>query len=422
MPSSSAPPSSAPRHILHQAFSAAIGAAQPSQCLPPHLLALKPVTQGGRRLVIGAGKAAAAMAQVVEAACSDISDGLVVTRYGHRVPCQKIKVLEAAHPVPDDAGVAASAAILNLVQNLQLSDQVICLISGGGSALLTSPAPGLSLVDKQAINTALLKSGAPIAAMNCVRKHLSAIKGGRLAAAIYPATVHSFAISDVPGDDPAIIASGITVADPTTFAEARAILNRYNIALSPAVAAHLQNAAEETPKAGDPRLINTTFTLIATARQSLDAAAAYATAQGLKPIILGDDIQGEAREVAQHHAKMAREMAPGSVLLSGGETTVTMRGSGKGGRNTEYLLALGLALKDETNIYALAGDTDGIDGSEENAGAFWDAETFVRAHDRSPAADLANNDAYSLFAAANDLVVTEPTQTNVNDFRAILKI
>lgn len=416
------PSSSGPRHILYQAFSAAIAAAQPGQCLPPYLRALEPIAIGGRRLVIGAGKAAAAMAQIAEAICSDISDGLVVTRYGHSVPCQKIKVLEAAHPVPDDASVKASAAMLKLVQNLQPLDQVICLISGGGSALLTSPSPGLSLADKQAVNTALLKSGARIAEMNCVRKHLSAIKGGRLAAAIYPAAVHSFAISDVPGDDPAVIASGITAADPTTFAEARAILNRYNIVPSSAVAAHLQNAADETPKPGDPRLINTTFTVIAAARQSLYAAATYAKAQGFKPIILGDDIEGEACEVAQHHAKMAREMAPGSILLSGGETTVTVHGSGKGGRNTEYLLALGLALKDETNIYALAGDTDGIDGSENNAGAFWDTETFLRAHGRNPAADLANNDAYSLFAAAQDLVVTGPTHTNVNDFRAILKV
>lgn len=415
------PSCSIERHILYQAFKVAIAAAQPSQCLPSHLRALKPVTKGGRLLVIGAGKAAAAMAQAVEATCDNISHGLVVTRYGHSVPCRKIEVLEAAHPVPDDASVKASASMLKLVQNLQPLDQVICLISGGGSALLTSPSPGLSLADKQAINTALLKSGARIAEMNCVRKHLSAIKGGRLAVSCYPAAVHSFAISDVPGDDPAVIASGITVADPTTFAEARVILSQYNIVPPPTVAAHLQNAVEETPKPGDLRLINTTFTLIATARQSLAAAATYAKAQGLRPIILGDDIQGEAREVAQHHAKMAREMAPGSILLSGGETTVTLRGSGKGGRNTEYLLALGLALKDETNICALAGDTDGIDGSENNAGAFWDAETFVRAKGRDPAADLAHNDAYSLFASAQDLVITGPTHTNVNDFRAILK-
>lgn len=410
-----------PRLILRQAFSAAITEAQPSHCLPPYLRVLKPVAKGGRRLVIGAGKAAAAMAQVVEATCNDISGGLVVTRYGHSVPCQKIKVLEASHPVPDDAGVAASAAMLNLVRNLQQVDQVICLISGGGSALLTFPSPGLSLGDKQAINTALLKSGAPIADMNCVRKHLSAIKGGRLAAVVYPATVHSFAISDVPGDDPTIIASGITVADPTTFADARAILERYNIIPPPAVAAHLRDAAEETPKPGDPRLANATITLVATAQQSLKAAANYAKSQGLTPIILGDDIQGEARDVAQQHAKLARDMASGSILLSGGETTVTIRGTGKGGRNTEYLLALGLALKEETNIHALAGDTDGIDGSEGNAGAFWDAGTFVRAKGRDPDADLANNDAYSLFAAADDLVVTGPTHTNVNDFRAIIK-
>lgn len=414
----------APRHLLHQAFGAAIAAAQPGQCLPGYLRKLKPVSKGGRRLVIGAGKAAAAMAQVAEATCSDISDGLVVTRYGHGVPCQKIEVREAAHPVPDMAGTTAATDMLALVRDLRPQDQVICLISGGGSALLTSPAPGLTLADKQAVNAALLKSGAPIAAMNCVRKHLSAIKGGRLAVACHPAAVHSFAISDVPGDDPAVIASGITVADPTTFAEARAILTRYNIVPSPAVAAHLRAAADETPKPGDPRLANTTFTLIATARQSLDAAAAYAKAQGLRPIILGDDIQGEAREVARHHAKLAREMAPGSILLSGGETTVTLRGPGKGGRNAEYLLALGLALQDETEIYALAGDTDGIDGSEDNAGAFWDAGTFMRAKAKGmdPVTVLNNNDAYSLFDAANDLVVTGPTHTNVNDFRAIVKL
>ncbi len=417
-------PSSPPRQILHQAFSAAIAAAQPRHCLPPYLRDLKPVSKGGRRLVIGAGKAAAAMAQVAETICSDISDGLVVTRYGHGVPCQKIEVREAAHPVPDDAGVTAATHMLTLVGNLRSQDQVICLVSGGGSALLTCPAPGLTLADKQIMNVALLKSGAPIAAMNCVRKHLSAIKGGRLAAACYPAVVHSFAISDVPGDDPAVIASGLTVADPTTFAEARGILSRYNISPSPAVAAHLRDAADETPKPGDPRLAGTTFTLIATARQSLDAAAAYAKTQGLTLLILGDDIQGEARDVAQHHAKLVRDMAPGSVLLSGGETTVTLRGAGKGGRNTEYLLALGLALKEETNIYALAGDTDGIDGSEDNAGAFWDDGTFARAKakGRDPLTDLNNNDAYSLFAATDDLVVTGPTHTNVNDFRAVLKV
>jgi hydroxypyruvate reductase len=414
-----------PRALLRALFDAALAAADPRQAVPRHL----PPAPAGRTLVVGAGKAAAAMAKAVEDSWQGPLDGLVVTRYGHAVDCRKIDVVEAAHPVPDAAGRRAAERILERVQGLAPEDLVLCLISGGGSALLALPAPGLALEDKQAVARALLACGADIAEMNCVRKHLSAVKGGRLAAAAAPAAVVTLAISDVPGDDPAVIASGPAVPDPTTFDEARAILEKYAIEPPPAVARHLAAAAEETPKPGDPRLAGVDFRLIARPQDALEAAAAAAKAVGIAPLILGDSIEGEAREVARvmagiatqatHHGQPAR---PPCVLLSGGETTVTLRGQGRGGRNAEFLLALTLALNGQPGVHAIACDTDGIDGSEDNAGALIGPDTLARAaaSGLDAKARLADNDAYGLFAALGDLVVTGPTLTNVNDFRAVL--
>jgi hydroxypyruvate reductase len=352
-----------------------------------------------------------------------------VTRYGHKVPTRSIEVLEAAHPVPDEAGERAGRRILDAVQGLTAEDLVICLISGGGSALLTAPAPGLTLADKQTMNRSLLRSGATITEMNCVRKHLSSLKGGRLALACYPANVVTLLISDVPGDDPAVIASGPTVADPTTFAEARAIVEKYGLQDQTRAYAHLCAAREETPKPGDLRLARTSTHLIATPQHSLEAAAAVARAAGVTPLILGDSIEGEAREVAMVMAGIAHQVRRHGqpvprpcVLLSGGETTVTVRGKGRGGRNVEFLLALVQALRGEPGVFALAGDTDGIDGTEDNAGALMMPDTWARAECLGlKAADhLANNDGYGFFAALDDLVITGPTLTNVNDFRALL--
>ena len=352
-----------------------------------------------------------------------------MTRYGHGVPCKRIEIVEAAHPVPDAAGEAAAARILDMVSELSPSDRVLALISGGGSALLAAPAAGLSLPDKRAITTALLKSGASIGEINCVRKHLSAIKGGRLAAAAWPASVLTLAISDVPGDDPAVIASGPTVADPTTAAEALTILDFYAIDLPADLRQRLASGELETPKPGEPRLANSEYRLIASPRQMLEAAANEARQLGITPLILGDAIEGEAREVGKAMAGMALSCAhhgfPAGkpcVLLSGGETTVTVRGAGRGGRNTEFLLGLALALGGAAGIDALGADTDGIDGSEDNAGAFVGADTLMRA--RELGVDmrqrLADNDAWYCFSQLGDLLVTGPTRTNVNDFRAIL--
>src|SRR5215468_3764219 len=388
----------ATRALLHALFDAALAAADPACCVPPHL----PAPPKGRTIVVGAGKAAAKMARAVEDHWQGPLEGLVVTRYGHGVPCRRIEVVEAAHPVPDAAGQQAAARILRSVQGLSADELVLCLISGGGSALLALPAAGLSLDDKRAVNRALLKSGANIAEMNCVRKHLSAIKGGRLAAAAAPARVVSLVISDVPGDDPAVIASGPTVADPTTFADALSVLEKYRITEPAAAIARLRAAKDETPKPGDPRIA---------------------------PIILGYSIEGEAREVALVHAGIARQVrrhrqpAPApAVLLSGGETTVTVRGQGRGGRNAEFLLALAVALNGEPDIHAVAGDTDGIDGTEDNAGALLSPDSLARAATLGIDAKrrLADNDGYGFFAALGDLIVTGPTRTNVNDFRAIL--
>jgi glycerate 2-kinase len=406
-------------------FDAAVSAAQASKCVPAHL----PAPPKGRTVVVGAGKAAAAMARAVEEHWRGELSGLVVTRYGHAVQCRRIEAVEAAHPVPDAAGERAARRILAAVQGLTADDLVLCLISGGASALLSLPASGLTLGDKQAANRALLRSGATIAEMNCVRKHLSAIKGGRLAAASAPAPVVTLMISDVPGDDPSIVGSGPTVADPTTFADASAILEKYRITEIPRVSAYLRAAQDETPKPGDRRLAGTKLVTIATPQMSLEAAAAIAHNHGITPVILSDSIEGEARDVALVHAGIARQVAkhgqparPPCVLLSGGETTVTVRGTGRGGRNAEFLLALAIALEGYPGIYAMAGDTDGIDGTEDNAGALLAPDTLERAAALgvSARAQLANNDGYGFFSRLGDLVVTGPTLTNVNDFRALL--
>ncbi|HEX9768158.1 MAG TPA: glycerate kinase [Kiloniellales bacterium] len=418
--------SQAPRELLRSLFDAAVEAAQPAVCLPPHLP--EPPAHG-RTLVVGAGKASAAMARAVEDHWPGPLSGLVITRYGHAVPCHRIEVVEAAHPVPDEAGRTGAARILDLVRGLTADDLVLCLISGGGSALLSLPAPGVSLADKQAVNRALLKSGATIAEMNCLRKHLSAIKGGRLAAAAAPARVVSLLISDVPGDDPSSIASGPTVPDPTTFADALAIIAKYAIAAPASVMARLRTADDETPKPGDPRLATAETVIVASPQASLEAAARVAAEAGVAAHILSDRIEGEARDVALVHAAIARQVAsrhqpfrPPAVLLSGGETTVTVRGQGRGGRNAEFLLALALALGGAAGIHAIACDTDGIDGTEDNAGALAGPDSLARAAalGLSARASLADNDGYGLFEALGDLVVTGPTLTNVNDFRAIL--
>ena len=404
-------------------FDAAVGAAAPERCLPPYL----PAAPAGRCVVVGAGKAVAAMARSVEEnwpGDGDDLSGLVVTRYGHAVATNRIAVVEAAHPVPDKAGREAARAILGLVEPLGPDDLALCLISGGGSALLALPAKGVTLADKQAVSLALLGAGATISEMNTLRKHLSAIKGGRLAAAAAPARCVSLLISDVPGDDPAVIASGPTVADPTTFSEARAVLEKYAIRAPASVVAHLAAAADETPKPGDPRLANTEVHLIATPGAALEAAAARARADGIEPIILGDSLEGEARELGAFHGAMARSRLDDAplVILSGGETTVTVTGAGRGGRNAEYLLALAIALDGAPGVHAIACDTDGIDGSEDNAGAIIAPDSLARAEASGldARASLAGHDSYGFFAALGDLVVTGATRTNVNDFRAIL--
>jgi len=414
-----------PAGLLRRLFDAAVGAARPAGIVARHL----PERPKGRTIVLGAGKASAAMAAAVEAAWDGPLEGLVVTRYGHAVPCARIEIVEAAHPVPDEAGRAAAARMLELARSAGPDDLVLCLISGGGSALLALPAEGIPFADKQAVNAALLRSGADIAAMNTVRRHLSGIKGGRLAAAAHPARVVSLVISDVPGDDPAAIASGPTVADPTTFADAAAILARYGIDAPASVKAHLAAAADETPKPGDLRLAAAEMRMIATPLMSLAAAAELAGAVGVTPLILGDALEGEAAEVGKLMAGIARGAATTGhplpapcVLLSGGETTVTVRGSGRGGRNVEFLLALAVALDGEPGVWALAGDTDGIDGGGPAAGALVTPDTLARARalGLDPRAMLAGNDAHPLFEALGDAIVTGPTLTNVNDFRAIL--
>ena len=411
--------------FLRQLFDVAVAAALPEKSIQKFL----PEPPAGRTIVVGCGKAAASMAKAVEMHWPAKLEGLVITRYGHHVPTQRIEVVEAAHPVPDEAGLEATRRILDMVQDLSAKDMVLFLVSGGGSALLTLPAAGITLQDKQTLNAELLTSGANITEMNCVRKHISAVKGGRLAAAAAPANVVTLAISDVPGDDPGVIASGPTVADPTTFADAIAIVQKYDIRNPASVIEHLHTAADETPKPGDSRLATAELRMIATPQMSLEAAAAIAQGAGITPLILGDAIEGEAREVALEHAGIARQALrhnqpaqPPCVLLSGGETTVTVRGSGRGGRNAEFLLALTIALDGAERVWAFAGDTDGIDGTENNAGALVGPDSLTRARKIGMDAKsmLADNDGYSFFDGLGDLVITGPTMTNVNDFRAIL--
>ena len=419
------PKSLDPKALLREMFDAAIAAAQPARCVPPWL----PEPPKGRLVVIGAGKASAAMAQAVEAHWPGELSGLVVTRYGHAAPCQRIEIVEAAHPVPDAAGLDAARRILDRVRGLSADDVVLCLISGGGSALLPLPGAGLTLGDKQAVNRTLLQSGATISEINCVRRHLSAIKGGRLAAACHPARVVTLLISDVPGNKPLDIASGPTVPDPTTCADALAILDRYEIAAPATARGLLQSGAGETIKPGDPSLASIETHLIATPQMALEAAAEVARQAGIATHILGDSLEGEARDVGTVMAGIARQTAlrgqpfrPPCVLLSGGETTVTVRGHGRGGRNVEFLLALGIALNGQPGIHALAGDTDGVDGQEEIAGAYLAPDTLARAWTQGikPRDRLADNDGHGFFQALGDAVITGPTLTNVNDFRAIL--
>ena len=413
------------RALLRAMFDAAVAAAQPALCLPPHL----PERPKGRTIVIGAGKASAAMARALEDHWPHPLEGLVVTRYGYDVPCRRIEIVQAAHPVPDAAGLAAAGRIRELVSGLTADDLVIALISGGGSSLLVAPGDGLTLADKQAVNSALLKSGASISEMNCVRRHLSSLKGGRLGAACHPAKVLTLLISDVPGDDPIDIASGPTVADPTSCADALAILDRYRIEVPAAVRRLLESGDGETVKPGDPRLAGNEVRMITAPQIALEAAAKVAREAGVTPYILGDSLEGEARDIGKALAGIARQVAvhgqpfaPPCVLLSGGETTVTLRGKGRGGRNVEFLLSLAVALNGLDGVHALAGDTDGVDGADELAGAVLTPDTIERAWAQgiNPRSSLDDNDGHGFFQALGDSVVTGPTLTNVNDFRAIV--
>ncbi len=415
------------RTVLRDLFDVAVAAADPRKVLADHL---PPKPTRGRCVVVGGGKSAALMASALEEAWPDVAlEGTVVTRYGHAVPTRRIEVIEASHPVPDANSERGAQRLLERVRGLGPDDLVIALMSGGASALLAAPAPGVTLADKQAVNRALLASGANIAEMNAVRKHLSAIKGGRLAAAAFPARVVTLAISDVPGDDPAVIGSGPTVPDPTTFAEARALIARYGIEPPASATVRLARDDDETPKPGS--LPHTSFRMIATPMMALAAAASAARGLGLTPIILGDALEGEAREMGTVLAGIARgvrahaaPVAAPAVLLSGGEATVTIGSgsTGRGGRNTEFLLGLTVALGGAAGIWAVAGDTDGVDGIEEVAGAIATPETLQRARalGLDPRAMLARHDSHSFFGALGDRIVTGPTLTNVNDFRAIL--
>ncbi len=414
-----------PRPFLRALFDAAVAAADPMKTIAAHL----PPAPKGRTVVIGAGKASAEMARALEAHWSTPLSGLVVTRYGYGAATAGITIVEASHPVPDQAGADAAERMLDTVRGLGADDLVLALISGGGSALLPMPLAPLTLADKQAVNRALLASGATISEMNCVRRHLSAIKGGRLAAACAPARLVTLAISDIPGDAPGDVASGPTVADPTTCADALAIVARYAIAVPDAVRAVLESGAGETPKPGDPRLPPYAYHLIATPQASLEAAAAVARAHGITPHILSDSLEGESRDMGVVMAGIARQVARRGqpftrpcVLLSGGETTVTVRGGGRGGRNVEFLLSLAIALQGEAGVFALAGDTDGVDGAEEVAGAVVTPDTLTRAFALGikPVESLVANDGHGFFGALGDSVVTGPTLTNVNDFRAVL--
>jgi glycerate 2-kinase len=416
------------RRLLRDMFDAAIEAASPDKAVPANL----PPPPTGRTVVVGAGKAAASMARAVEARWSadEPLTGLVVTRYGHGVGrLKRIEVVEAAHPIPDTAGQMAARRILDLVKDLGPEDLALCLISGGGSALLSLPAPGITLDEKQALNKALLRSGANINEINCVRKHLSAIKGGRLAIAAAPARIVSLIISDVPADDPSVIASGPTTPDTTTLEDAKAVLKRYGIVAPASVVALLENNRLETPKPGDPAFARSETRIIAAPQASLEAAAEIAASAGYRPLILGDAIEGEASEFGKVMAGIARQVAvhgqpapPPCALISGGETTVTVKGTGRGGRNVEFLLSLVVELDGRPRIFAIAGDTDGTDGAEEVAGAIVTPDSLERARriGLNARASLADNDAHGFFGALGDQVVTGPTLTNVNDFRAVL--
>jgi glycerate 2-kinase len=418
----------AARALLRDLFDAALSAARPATCLAPYIDKLQPPK--GRTVVIGAGKASAAMARALEDRWHHALEGLVVTRYGYGETCQRIEIVEAAHPVPDEKGRAAAARMLDKVKGLSPDDLLLCLISGGASALLALPAPGLTLADKQEVNRALLRSGAHIGEMNTVRKHLSAIKGGRLAMAAQPARVLSWLISDVPNDDPGVIGSGPTVADATTFADALAVLAKFKIDPPPSVRAHLEAGAagriEETPKPGDARLARVETVMVATPKRSLEAAAAVAQRHGLGVVMLGDNLEGEARILGAEHAKqaldIARRVGKPTVILSGGETTVTVRGKGRGGRNVEYLLAQAIAANGAAGIWGLSADTDGVDGAEDIAGAVFTPDTLARARAKGhdPQAMLDDNDGHGFFGLLGDSLVTGPTRTNVNDFRATL--
>ncbi len=405
------------RELLRGLFEAAVAATDPAKVLPPHL----PSPPPGRTLVLAAGKAAASMARAVEQSWPGEIEGIAVTRYGHGVGCDRIEVVEAGHPLPDAAGQGAASRFLSAVAGLGPDDLLLFLLSGGASALLVEPQPGLSLADKQAINRALLEAGAPIAEMNCLRKHLSAIKGGRLAAAA-PARVVTLAISDVPGDDPAVIGSGPTSADPTSCADALAVASRYGIELPDVARTALERGRWETVKSGDPCLSRTDYVIAARSADGLATAAAKARETGFDVVELGHDLQGEAKDMGAAHAELARRHGCG-VLISGGEATVTVNvPGGKGGPNCEYLLSLAVALDGAPNVHAIACDTDGIDGSADAAGAFIGPDTLARAHavGMDPRDMLARHDSYEFFATLGDLVVTGPTRTNVNDFRAVL--
>ncbi len=416
-------PTKPPRQTLRAMFDAAVAAADPMAMLHRFL----PAAPKGRTVVVGAGKASARMAEALEAAWDGTLSGLVITRYGHACPCRQVEIVEAAHPVPDEAGARAAARVLETVTGLTEDDLVIALVSGGASALMTLPAGGITLAEKRAVNQGLLASGAAIGQMNVVRKHLSAIKGGRLAAAAWPARVEGLLISDVPGDDPAVIGSGPTVGETSTPAEALAILEQFRIRVPDSVRAHLAKA-RGCPAPGDPRLARTGNRIIAAPQISLEAAAEVARNSGYTPLILGDSLEGEAREVGIVMAGIARQVLTHGqplprpcAILSGGETTVTLRGTGRGGRNVEFLLSLAVALNGAP-VHAVACDTDGVDGAEEVAGAICAPDTLARARAAglNPKAELANNNAHGFFKAVGDQVVTGPTLTNVNDFRALL--
>nr|WP_313534014.1 glycerate kinase [Brucella anthropi] len=412
------------RAFLVSLFDAAVAAANPSHCLRAFI----PETPSGRTIVVGAGKGSAQLARALEQQWPGALEGAVVTRYGYGAKCKRIDVLEASHPVPDEAGLLASERMLELVSNLTADDLVIALVCGGGSALLPAPPKGFDLADEIALNEALLKSGAPISAMNAIRKQFSRIKGGRLAAAAHPAKVVSLVVSDIPGDDAALVSSGPTIPSATTPKDAIAMINRYGIVLPAHIMNHLRTT-EQAPLPSESVFQGHTVHVVASAKVSLEAASAASEKMGVSAVILSDSLEGEAREAGAFHAAIAREIEDNArpfqcpvVLLSGGETTVTVNGNGKGGRNTEFLLSLALAISSTKSVYALAADTDGIDGSEDNAGAFVDSGSIERMLDYGIRAEdhLINNDAWTAFEAVGDLFVCGPTGTNVNDFRAIL--